>query len=347
MREELEFFPNSAYLITDVFNRRYYSSLDCDEGYMLLLQDKYYYFADARYFYALQQKLKNTKVVPFLFTSYQDIKKVLQKEGVKTLYLDFDSVTLSEYQVYKKLCSQIKNGTKFLQQARVVKSEKEIESIEKACLIAKQAFEHVLPFIKSGVTETSIKNRLERFMKKRGAQRPSFNTIVAFGKNSAVPHHETGKTKLEKNQAVLMDFGCVVNGYSSDITRTVFYGKPSEEFVKTFNLVATANLLVENAVKPNMPTKQADKIARDYFKENGVDKHFTHSLGHGVGLEIHESPRLSQKSDQVIKEQMVFTIEPGLYYNGEFGVRIENTVVIINGMAVSLTGNGRELITIE
>ncbi len=347
MRNNLVFSENSAFLITDVFNRRYYSGVNCDEGYLVLLPSKCFYFADARYFYALEEKVKDKNTVALLYKSDEDIKNLLIKEKVTTLYIDFDRITLSEYQRIKEICADVKNGTCYLQEARMTKDQTEIKNIKKACQIAKNAFEHVIPFIKSGVTEITIKNRLERFMKKQGAKDVSFSTIVAFGKNSAVPHHQTGRTRLKKNQAVLMDFGCVVNGYCSDITRTVFYGEPDEKFKQTFYQVAGANLLGMDSASPLKSASQVDGEVREYFSGLGVADKFTHSLGHGVGLEIHEAPRLSPKGQEIIKNGMVFTIEPGLYYDGEFGVRIENTVLMEDGVAKSLTGNGRELIIIR
>ncbi len=347
MRENLEFLENSAYLITDEFNRFYYSGVSNDEGYVVLFPNECYYFADARYFYALKQSLKGKDVIPVLYNGLEDIKILLQSKKVKTLYIDYNTVTVSEYQSYQTLCEKVADGSEFLQQVRITKSQTEIDNVKKACDIASKAFNYVLPFIKSGVTELGIKNRLEAFMKKQGASHPSFNTIVAFGANSAVPHHQTGKTRLKKNQAVLMDFGCVVNGYSSDITRTVFYGTPTEKFTKTFDAVAKANLLAMESAKEGVSVKDVDGVARSYFSSLNVEKYFTHSLGHGVGLEIHEAPRLSPKGQGNLKNGTVFTIEPGLYYDGEFGVRIENTVVLIDGKAESLTGNGRELITIN
>lgn len=347
MRDNLVFSKNSAFLITDVYNRRYYSGVSCDEGYLVLLPNKCFYFTDARYFYALKQKVKGKSVCALLYKSDEDIKNLLTKENVATLYIDFDRVTLSEYQRIKDLCPDVRNGTSFLQEARITKDQTEIKDIKKACEIASNAFDYILPFIKSGATEVSIKNRLERFMKKQGAEGVSFDTIVAFGKNSAVPHHQTGNTRLKKNQAVLMDFGCVVNGYCSDITRTVFYGEPDDKFKQTFYQVAEANLLGMDNANVGATVCQVDGEVRKYFSGLGVADKFTHSLGHGVGLEIHEAPRLSPKGQESIKEGMVFTIEPGLYYDGEFGVRIENTVLIENGIVKSLTGNGRELIIIR
>lgn len=334
----------SAYFLTDEYSRYYFSGINVDEGYMLKTAQQTYYFADARYFYALQQKLKDTEIVAKLYKSIGSIKEVIDELGLSTLYIDYNVTTISEYQKYKEFGVELKNGAEMLSDLRKAKTPKEIECIKKACKIASDAFDYILPYIKKGVTERSIKNRLERFMIKRGATAPSFETIVAFGENSAVPHHQTGNTKLKDNQAVLLDYGCVVDGYCSDMTRTVFYGNPDKDFVDAFNKVANANLLGENNAKIGAKVKEVDNLIRDYFATLGVDKYFTHSLGHGIGLQIHEDPYLSPRGQGELKEGYVFSIEPGLYYDGKFGIRIENTVVIENGKPRSLTGNGRELI---
>lgn len=347
MSFSLEIDKNSAYLITDEYSKRYFSGLNGFEGFVLITNSQTAYFADARYFYALKQKLKKTNIKAILFKSIDSIKEYLVDNGIKTLYIDYDKTTLTEFEKYKTFGVEILNGTENIANSRMAKNQTEIQSITKACEIASSAFEYILPFIKEGVTEKSIKNRLERFMKKQGAEKPSFNSIVAFGKNSAVPHHQTGNTKLKKNQAVLLDYGAVVNGYCSDITRTIFYGTPSERFKETFYAVAGANLLGQDRANEGKSVKQVDSEVREYFSNLGVADKFTHSLGHGVGLEIHEEPYLSPKGKGELKENYVFTIEPGLYYDGEFGIRIENTVVIKDGKAVSLTGNGRELIIKE
>ena len=347
MSFSLEVKQNSAYLITDKYSRRYFAGIYNAEGIVIITSRQTVYFADARYFYALKQKLKKTKTKASLFKSLDSIKEYLEDNQIKTLYIDYDKTTLTEYEKYKTFGVEILNGAENLAECRKVKTQTEIASITKACEIASSAFEYILPFIKEGVTEISIKNKLERFMKKQGAEYPSFDSIVAFGKNSAVPHHQTGNTRLKKNQAVLLDYGAVVNGYCSDITRTIFYGTPTEKFKEAFYAVAGANLLGQDRANEGKSVKQVDSQVREYFSNLGVADKFTHSLGHGVGLEIHEEPYLSPKGKGELKENYVFTIEPGLYYDGEFGIRIENTVVIKDGKAMSLTGNGRELIIIE
>lgn len=337
----------SAYFLTDNSYRKYFSDVDNDEGFLLKTLTQTYYLADPRYFYALKQKLKSGKIIAVEYKSLETVKNLLKDLVIEKLYIDFDTTTLTQFESYKDLGVQLLNGSKSLSQLRKSKSVKEIESIKKACKIASDAFEYILNFIKAGVTEKSIRNRLVRFMKSKGASGESFDTIVAFGANSAVPHHETGNARLKKDQAVLIDFGCVVDGYCSDMTRTLYYGEPTKEFLEAFNLVSEANLLGEKSAIEGVNAKDVDGVVRDFFAKYGVQDKFTHSLGHGIGLQIHEEPYLSKRGEGKLEENYVFSIEPGLYYDGEFGIRIENTVVIEKGKAKSLTGNGRDLIIIK
>ena len=180
-----------------------------------------------------------------------------------------------------------------------------------------------------------------------GAEDTAFDTIVAFGKNSAVPHHETGEAALVKNQVVLIDTGAKVNGYCSDITRTAFFGEPDDEFLNVYDAVLNANLKAESEICAGITSKAADKIARDKLKSRGYGEYFTHSLGHGVGLEIHEKPYLSPRSDETLSENAVFTVEPGVYIEGKFGIRIEDTCLMSGGRAVRLFSDGKELTVIE
>jgi Xaa-Pro aminopeptidase len=184
-------------------------------------------------------------------------------------------------------------------------------------------------------------------MRDFGSSGVSFDTIVAFGQNSAIPHHETGDTILDVNQPILMDFGATFDGYASDITRTVFYGKPSEDFLSVYDAVLTANLMAEDRIVADITCKDADKIAREYLTDCGYGDKFTHSLGHGVGLRIHEEPTLSPNSNDIIKEGTVFTVEPGVYLNGKFGVRIEDTCYLTGGKTKRLFTDDKKLIVIN
>ena len=213
------------------------------------------------------------------------------------------------------------------------KNEWELSCIQKACEIAEDAFNELLPEIQEGMTETEVAALLEYKMRKLGAQGLSFDTIVAFGAHGAVPHHETGETKLKFGDVVLIDFGCKVNGYCSDITRTFLFGDDGkhEEFKKAYKCVLEAHLLAQQKIVAGMTGKEADAVAREYLKACGYGELFTHSLGHGIGLNVHEMPSISPRGETALCDGMVFSDEPGVYKAGEFGIRIEDTVTLMNG----------------
>ena len=231
----------------------------------------------------------------------------------------------------------MQNVDKQLSTLLMVKNEWEMENIQKACTIAEKAFLEILPQIKEGMTEKEIAALLEYTMQKLGAQGKSFDTIVAFGAHAAVPHHETGDTKLCFGDEILIDFGCKVNGYCSDITRTFLFGDDGkhESFKKAYQAVLTAHNLVQQKAQAGMTGKQIDAIAREYLASQGYGELFTHSLGHGIGLNIHEAPSVSPKGETTLQDGMVFSDEPGVYEAGKYGIRIEDTVTFKDGKVKS------------
>lgn len=330
-------------LITDRLTRKYLTGVDVAEGY-LVVGKEIAYFTDARYFYAAKEKLFGVSVSAKLYLGQEDLISFIKEVGAKTLFIDYTKTTVKEYQDYKAFGIDIKDCSALLDSLRSIKTEDEINYIKKACEIVETAVHTVLKTIKIGDREIDIKDRIETEMIKLGAQGASFDTIVAFGKNSAVPHHETGETKLQPNSVILIDTGAVYNGYCSDITRTVFFGTPTNKFIACYDAVLEANERAEKEITSGIKTDLADKIARDALKEKGFDKYFTHSLGHGVGLEIHEHPTLSPKKSTELKDGTVFTIEPGVYFDGEFGIRIEDTVMLKDGKVKRLFSDSKELI---
>lgn len=220
---------------------------------------------------------------------------------------------------------------------RAVKEGEEAEALRKACRIAAKAFGIVRPRIKTGRTEMSVYRELEDVMQAMGAKGPSFNMIVAFGPDSALPHHATSERKLRDNEAVLLDYGCVYKNYCSDITRTFFHGKPPAEFKKVYAIVAGSQKAGLAKVRAGVKTQAVDAACRDYISDAGYGQYFIHGTGHGVGLEIHEAPTLNPKSTEVLKAGMAVTVEPGIYLHGKFGVRIEDSVLV--------TGTGCEILT--
>jgi Xaa-Pro aminopeptidase len=219
----------------------------------------------------------------------------------------------------------------------ITKTAWEMEQIQKACEIAEDAFLKLLPEIKEGMSETEVAALLEYNMRALGAEGTSFATIVAFGAHAAVPHHQTGETRLQFGDEILIDFGCKVNGYCSDITRTFLFGDDGkhEEFKKAYQAVLTAHNLVKEKLQSGMLGKEADALARDYLKAQGYGELFTHSLGHGIGLNVHEAPGVNIRSEKVLVDGMVFSDEPGVYVVGEYGIRIEDTVRLENGKVKS------------
>ena len=213
---------------------------------------------------------------------------------------------------------------------RLRKEGEEIEILRKSCHIAAEAFSQLLPTLKTGETEIEVSNRLDNLMRAKGAKGPSFDLIVAFGENGALPHHVTSDRKLKDNESVLIDFGCVYKGYCSDITRTFFHGTPDGEFKKVYDIVQKAHDEGIKALKPGLSARAADKVCRDIISDAGYGQYFIHSTGHGVGLEIHEAPAVSARSDEkvLLEKGMSLTVEPGIYLIGKFGVRIEDTVLV-------------------
>lgn len=335
-----------AALITDRLTRKYLAGFDLAEG-VLILGEKPAYFTDARYFYAAKDKIAPAGAEPILYAGTDVLKNYVEKKSIKTLYIDYGRTTVSECERYKTFGAEIKNCSEELMQLRMIKSEEELACVKKACEIIQEAYHNAIKLAKTGVTEKEIADKIRSEIIRLGGEGESFETIVAFGANAAVPHHETGETKLTENTAILVDTGALFNGYCSDLTRMAFFGTPDEEFKNAYDAVLTANLTAFDKIVGGMSGKDADAIAREVLKQRGYGDYFTHSLGHGVGLEIHERPNVSPRSRDNLEENAVFTVEPGVYLNGKFGIRIEDTATIKNGKAERLFTDSKELFVIK
>lgn len=277
----------------------------------------------------------------------QLIADVVKEEKIGTIGIEEHNLTVAEYRDLSDYNVKLEHMN--LRLLRIRKNTKEIAAIEKACAIGDKAFDHVLSIIKPGITEEDLAVELELFVKKHHASL-SFPSIIAFESHAAVPHHITGKTLLQKNQCILMDFGVKVDEYCSDMTRTVFFGQPTNEEKKVYNTVKEAQEKSIHYVTTTMtkegklPASQIDQQARDYITNKGYAD-FPH-CSHGIGLEIHEAPSLSTYSKDTIANGMVFSIEPGIYMKNHMGVRIEDLMVVEHGQARLLTHSSRELIVI-
>ncbi len=315
--------------------RRYLTGFFTEGGFVLTDKDSTRMYTDSRYTEEAEKVLKGTGIVIKEMTREDTLENLFK--NYKSVAIPFEQTSYPEYKRLEKTGVTLVDDTDKFKDLMTVKNESELASIQKACTIAEDAFNLLLPDIKEGMTENEVAALLEYNMRKLGAESTSFETIVGFGANAAVPHHVTDNTVLKFGDEILIDFGCKVNGYCSDITRTFLFGddKKHEEFKKLYYHVLTAHNLVQEKLVSGMTGKDADAIARNYLAKYGLDKYFTHSLGHGIGLNIHEFPSLSTRSDTVLVDGMVFSDEPGVYFAGELGIRIEDSVTLENGKVKS------------
>lgn len=313
---------------------RYATGFAAENGFVIIDKNGTTLFTDMRYIETAEKLFKGTEVTPVLFKQGDALKHLAKYESVG---VSFDQTSHAEYVEMEKAGVKLFNVDEPLATLMERKNDWELSRIEKACEIAEDAFLALLPQIKEGMTETEVAALLEYNMRKLGAQGLSFETIVAFGAHASVPHYETGNTKLCFGDEILIDFGCKVDGYCSDITRTFLFGDDNkhEEFKKAYACVLTSHELAKEKIRSGMTGKEADAIAREYLKENGYGDLFTHSLGHGIGLNVHEKPAISPRSEKILQDGMVFSDEPGVYKAGEYGIRIEDTVTLKNGKVKS------------
>ncbi len=229
---------------------------------------------------------------------------------------------------------------------REIKDADEVLLVEEAALLGCRVFDAVLPHLRAGVPERAVAAELEYAARRMGADGMSFETIVASGERSALPHGHATERKLPRRGFVTLDFGVMLRGYCSDMTRTVYIGKPTREEKTAYAAVLAAELAGVDAVRPGIPAGQVDRAARGVLRRAGLARHFSHSTGHGVGLEIHEGPRLGSKVEETLAEGMVLTVEPGVYLPGRFGIRIEDMVLVEAGGARVLTPTPKALLTL-
>lgn len=262
------------------------------------------------------------------------LKKLHQGKNLQELLVDKSSLFVNEYEVLTQL-SFLKISSfdrKHIWKLRTIKDNQEIASLKKAAELTSQVMKSAFDSLKIGITEIQLKKRIESEFKEVGSEKPAFPTIVAFGPNSAIPHHQPTNTTLKSEMSVLIDLGATVDGYHGDMTRTVWFGKkPTAQFSKIEQIVKLAYQAVINFLKNRQGTplaKELDQIARSVITQAGYGKEFIHTTGHGLGLDIHENLSLSWKNNQSILPQMVITIEPGIYLKNRFGFRYENTILI-------------------
>ncbi len=323
-----------AILITNMLNVRYFSGFTGSTGIALATGEKRYFITDFRYTEqaAAQVVANGFEVVREDRQPLGKVAELLKENSVEKLAIEDGSVSLSQFRSFEKNFEGIEFvdlGDIFLRE-RMIKTPEEVEIIREAARITDEAFAAIKPLIKEGAVEKDLSTELEYQMKKRGADGPSFEIIVASNYRSAMPHGVASEKKLENEGFVKFDFGCFYKGYASDMTRTVYLGNnPTEKHLEVYNTVREAQELAVKSVKAGVTTRELDRVAREYIEDKGYGEYFAHGLGHGIGLQIHEYPGVSFKAeDIVLEENMVITIEPGIYLEGFGGVRIEDDIVV-------------------
>lgn len=340
-----------AIYLTDLYNLRYFAGFTGTTGVALVTKEGNFFFSDFRY---RVQGEKEVSKMGFEFVeitrgSINLIGEYAKKYGVKKVGFEDKNVTFSEYTRLKDLfeAELVPIGDKLIFE-RMIKTEDEIEKIKKAVEISDVAFTEVLKVIKEGVSEKELAGYMEYIQRKLGAENRSFDTIFASGYRSAMPHGVASDKKVQKDEFITMDFGAYYDGYVSDMTRTIYYGSNiTDRHREIYNTVLEAQLLGLKTVKAGIMSNDADTVVRNFFKEKGLDKAFGHGLGHGIGLEIHELPYLSAMSEIELKENMIVTVEPGLYFDGWGGVRIEDDVIVTKDGCEILNKSSKELIIVE
>ena len=362
-------------LINDPSNLYYYTGFTGGDAFfmMSLPEKKGYIITDSRYYEQVEMECPDLILVKWEKKGLTEvIKDVIQEvESVSRRTNRFsDDANASKEDVrpdesklqiaienrlnleqYLKLCKQLEYCelricSDAIDSGRMVKDETELKKLQKAETIGDEAFTHILDVLKPGITEAEIALELEYYMKKQGASKLSFDSIIASGPNSSMPHAQVTDRKLRQGDFVTMDFGCIYQGYCSDMTRTVAIGEPSDEMRKVYQIVLDANQRAMEQIAEGKKCSDIDALARDYIREQGYGEYFGHGLGHGVGLDIHEEPRFSPKCDVITEENMVITVEPGIYLPGRFGVRIEDLVVVKKNGYEKLSKSNKELIII-
>lgn len=337
-----------AILVTNILNVQYVCGFSGTTGIALILEDKKYFITDFRYVSQAEKEVKKYEfeIICENIDSLKKINEILKENKITRVGIENQKITLSEFEGIKKKLLNIEfiNLDDYFMNEREIKTAEEINIIKESVKIAEEALKLTLPKIKIGAIEREIAAELEYQMRKLGASKASFDIIVASNERSALPHGVASEKKIEEGFLVI-DYGCFYKGYASDITRTFYVGEnPSKKHLEIYDIVKKANEMAIKSIKPGMTTHELDAIARDYIKENGYGEYFGHGLGHGIGLQIHEYPWVSFKSeDKILKEGMVITIEPGIYIPGFGGVRIEDDVAITKDGYEVLTTLSKEL----
>ncbi len=338
-----------ALLVTSEQNRRYLTAFPSgDAGMIVITNDESYFLIDFRYIEKANEQIKDCTVI-MTENLKEQLAQIISHHELKTIYTENDYITLSDFNRFKDLfspatLSEDRTLNDEILKLRRKKTAEEVQAIKKAQKLTDETFTYILPKIKEGVSEKELALDMEFYMRSHGAEAVSFDFIVVGGENSSLPHGIPTDRKFKKGDFITMDFGAIVDGYHSDMTRTVALAPITDEQKKVYDTVLNAQLSAIKMMKSGVKCKDADKTARDIINNAGYEGRFGHGLGHSVGVEIHESPACNMRTDAVLEVGDIMTVEPGIYLEGKYGVRIEDMVLITEDGVVNLTESKKDLI---
>ncbi len=334
--------------VTSELNQYYLTGFSFTDGYVLVTRKNSYVITDFRYVEAAEKEVGKEFEIVMPDDMALEIAALLKENGVKKLSFEDKTLSCADYLRFSELfegIEMVRGGSDIIEKQRELKTDDELDIMARAQAITDEAFAHILNFIKPDMTELEVSLELEFFMRSRGAQSIAFDTIAVSGKSSSLPHGVPENRKLEKG-FFTMDFGARLDGYCSDMTRTVVLGKADSEMKKLYNTVLRAQLAGIEMIKLGESCRAVDKTARDIIEGEGYKGCFGHGLGHGVGMFIHEAPRLSPKvsPDKKLDVGHVVTCEPGIYIAGKYGCRIEDMLAVTENGTIDFTKSPKELI---
>ncbi len=345
IRKKIKARQIDAVLVTKLKNIAYLSGFTGTYANLMISQDDCWLVTDFRYTAQASSQAPSCKIIESRGDMINKLYRILKSDGLKTIGLEHEWIS---YEYYMK-CKSIFKGIEIItvkdlaENLRLIKDEHELKDIKRTAQLADKAFSHILQYIRPGISEFELAAEIEYNIRTNGGSGVSFDVIAASGERAALPHGVASSKKLKSGEPLILDFGAVFNGYCSDITRTVFVGKPDAEMLKIYGIVLDAqNKGIESAVA-GKSGKEIDSVVRKIITDAGYGSNFGHATGHGVGLEVHENPRLSRSAGLRMKDGMVVTVEPGIYLNNKGGVRIEDMVAINGDHPAVLTSSAKAL----
>jgi Xaa-Pro aminopeptidase len=330
LREHMAERELDAMLVTNADNRRYLSGFTGSAGVLVITPDQAILITDFRYYEQVAREASGFRLAKIETKLADLLPGLLDELGVERLGFESEDVTVAQHREWTDVTGDVEwlPMKEMVARIRAIKEAEELEALRRSVALTDAALAHLSDVIRPGMAETEVAWEIEAYMRAHGASKVAFDLIVAAGPNGALPHAHPGAHIIQEGEPIVVDIGCVLDGYCSDMTRTFCLGEPSARYLEVWQIVLNAQEAAEAAIQPGMSGVEADALARHVIEQAGYGEQFGHGLGHGVGLAVHEKPRASRLSEDVLEAGMTLTVEPGIYLPGEFGVRLEDLGVV-------------------